>query len=461
MNQHLAEFHALAGTRAGGARDRARAAVLRAPLAREDHGRDRAPRRRAGRRCSSAASARAWASPIRCPPTTSISRRPGATDADREVISNINPRGRAPADAAGDVAAAIERILREKKSGRRSGGALMSVAMKIDLPPLKPRALAVRTIPDASDELARAFGLPPGRRALGIITATSRRRALRGARSGDQGLARRRRLREVVLCRRRAPVRAALRRVHRHLRRARSRRDRRRAATPASPTWRTRPGSTRRAGRDAARPVAFFPHVIASVGRYLAPLADIPVGSRARLPDRAAAGIRRGPRRRLQGRRACGSRSGSARRRRRTSAAATWRAICPPARPPRAPSRPPIVDVCARAARARVRARRRRDDRRGRAPRAARRRRRRAGRFQALATGERFAEKPDHLTHLVDDASLVPKTHPRIVAARQARSPAVGRCSTRRSPPTPTARAGWSASWARSSSWRARWSAPR
>jgi ethanolamine ammonia-lyase small subunit len=41
----------------------------------------------------------------------------GATDADREVISNINPRGRTPAQAANDVAAAIERILREKKSG--------------------------------------------------------------------------------------------------------------------------------------------------------------------------------------------------------------------------------------------------------------------------------------------------------------------------------------------------------
>ena len=41
----------------------------------------------------------------------------GATDADREVLSNINPRGRAPASAAGDVATAIERILREKKSG--------------------------------------------------------------------------------------------------------------------------------------------------------------------------------------------------------------------------------------------------------------------------------------------------------------------------------------------------------
>jgi ethanolamine utilization cobalamin adenosyltransferase len=38
------------------------------------------------------------------------------------------------------------------------------------------------------------------------------------------------------------------------------------------------------------------------------------------------------------------------------------------------------------------------------------------GKFRALATGERFANKPDHLTHLVDDDSLVPKTEPRIVA---------------------------------------------
>ena len=39
-----------------------------------------------------------------------------------------------------------------------------------------------------------------------------------------------------------------------------------------------------------------------------------------------------------------------------------------------------------------------------------------AGRYRALETGERFATKPDHLTHLLDDASLVRKTHPRIVA---------------------------------------------
>jgi ethanolamine ammonia-lyase small subunit len=41
----------------------------------------------------------------------------GATDADREVISNINPRGRPPAEAARDVAGAIARILAAKKSG--------------------------------------------------------------------------------------------------------------------------------------------------------------------------------------------------------------------------------------------------------------------------------------------------------------------------------------------------------
>jgi ethanolamine ammonia-lyase small subunit len=39
------------------------------------------------------------------------------------VISNINPRGRPPADAARDVAAAIERVLREKKSGVVLAGA--------------------------------------------------------------------------------------------------------------------------------------------------------------------------------------------------------------------------------------------------------------------------------------------------------------------------------------------------
>ncbi len=41
----------------------------------------------------------------------------GATDADREVISNINPRGLSPARAAKLTADALQRILRDRKSG--------------------------------------------------------------------------------------------------------------------------------------------------------------------------------------------------------------------------------------------------------------------------------------------------------------------------------------------------------
>jgi ethanolamine utilization protein EutL len=35
-------------------------------------------------------------------------------------------------------------------------------------------------------------------------------------------------------------------------------------------------------------------------------------------------------------------------------------------------------------------------------------------RYRVLASGEELAEKPEHLTHLVDDQSLVPKSHPRM-----------------------------------------------
>ncbi len=41
----------------------------------------------------------------------------GATDADREVISNINPRGIEPARAARLTAEAVQRILRDRRSG--------------------------------------------------------------------------------------------------------------------------------------------------------------------------------------------------------------------------------------------------------------------------------------------------------------------------------------------------------
>src|SRR5262249_13938156 len=37
-----------------------------------------------------------------------------------------------------------------------------------------------------------------------------------------------------------------------------------------------------------------------------------------------------------------------------------------------------------------------------------------AGRYRVLATGERLNDKPEHLTHLHDDESLVDKSHPRM-----------------------------------------------
>src|SRR5262249_36069197 len=45
--------------------------------------------------------------------------RPGpeASDANREVISNINPRGLPPETAAAQTADAIQRVLRERRSG--------------------------------------------------------------------------------------------------------------------------------------------------------------------------------------------------------------------------------------------------------------------------------------------------------------------------------------------------------
>jgi ethanolamine utilization cobalamin adenosyltransferase len=36
------------------------------------------------------------------------------------------------------------------------------------------------------------------------------------------------------------------------------------------------------------------------------------------------------------------------------------------------------------------------------------------GKFKILATGERLAHKPEHLTQLVDDESLIDKSHPRL-----------------------------------------------
>jgi len=282
--------------------------------------------------------------------------------------------------------------------------------VKLELPPIKPRALAVRTIPDASDGLARALGLPTARRALGIVTATSDDALFASLDQGTKASPA-----DVVYAKSfyagaahpsgplsgecigiyaaRDPVEidAALEACLRYL---------------ETEAW-----FYAVAIAGEARPVAFFPHVISSVGRYLAPLADVEVGSPlayliapplesiVALDAACKAGQVRvakwfGPPSETNF--GGGYLSGDL-----PACQAAARAFAAA-----------IVDVCGdpiarRAARGGGEALGTRPVTGARVD---------TGRFQALDTGERFAEKPDHLTHLVDDASLVPKTHPRIVA---------------------------------------------
>jgi ethanolamine utilization protein EutL len=286
--------------------------------------------------------------------------------------------------------------------------------MKLDLPPIKPRALAVRTIPDAAADLARVLDLPADRRALGIVTATSDDALFTALDQGTKASPA-----DVVYAK---SFYAG-------------------AAHPSGPLSGECIGIY--AARDpaeidaalaaclayledeawfygvalagAAAPVAFYPHVVASVGRYLAQQANVRVGS-------ALAYLIAPPLESIVGLDAA-CKAGRVR-------VAKW--FGPPSETNfgggylagdlpacQAAARAfadAIVDVC--------RASQSGDPRRIPAPprdglRAAELRSAHAigdQRFRALETGERFAEKPDHLTHLRDDVSLVPKTHPRIAA---------------------------------------------
>jgi ethanolamine utilization protein EutL len=282
--------------------------------------------------------------------------------------------------------------------------------MKLALPPLKPRALAVRTIPDADDELARALALPAGRRALGIVTATSDDALFAALDQGTKASPA-----DVVYAK---SFYAG-------------------AGYPSGPysgecigIYAARDPAEIDAALDAClgylnehawfyavavaddpnRPVALFPHVIASVGRYLAPLADIPVGSPLAYliapPLESIVGLDAAFK--AGGVRLCkwfgppsetnfggGYLSGDL-----PACEAAARAFAAA-----------ILDVCADPLARR--STRGGGEAPGASPRVAVPT---DGKFTALATGERYASKPDHLTHLVDDASLVPKTHPRIVA---------------------------------------------
>jgi ethanolamine utilization protein EutL len=282
--------------------------------------------------------------------------------------------------------------------------------VKLELPPVKPRALSVRRIDDAAPALAEALGLPPRQRSLGIITATSDDALFASLDQGTKAASA-----DVVYAKSfyagssypsgplsgecigvyaaqdPAEIDAALEACLAYL---------------ETEAW----FYAVETAESPGRPVIFFPHVIASVGRYLAPLADAPPGSSLAYliapPLESIVGLDA----------ACKA---------ARSTLAKWfgppsetnfgggylvgdQAACEAAARAFAEA---IVDVC-------------------RAPRCHRTVAGAApaptlaatlaldpnGKYRALETGERFATKPDHLTHLLDDSSLVRKTHPRIVA---------------------------------------------
>jgi ethanolamine utilization protein EutL len=277
--------------------------------------------------------------------------------------------------------------------------------VKLDLPPVKPRALSVRRIDDAAPALAEKLGLPPRQRALGIITATSDDALFASLDQGTKASAA-----EVVYAKSfyagssypsgplsgecigiyaaqdPAEIDAALEACLAYL---------------EAEAWFYAVETAEAPGR----PVIFFPHVIASLGRYLAPLADAPVGS-------ALAYLIAPPLESIIG-------LDAACKAARTTLGKWFgppsetnfgggylagdQAACEAAARAFADA---IVDVCSAP-------RGRHLERPAEAPALATDPN---GKYRALQTGERFAAKPDHLTHLFDDASLVPKTHPRIVA---------------------------------------------
>jgi ethanolamine utilization protein EutL len=291
--------------------------------------------------------------------------------------------------------------------------------VKLDLPPLPPRALAVRTIPDAAPELARVLDLPADRRALGIVTATSDDALFTALDQGTKASPA-----DVVYAK---SFYAG-------------------AAHPSGPLSGESIGIY--AARDpaeidaaleaclayleneawfygvplagAASPVAFYPHVVASVGRYLAAQAGVRVGSALAYliapPLESVIGLDAACKvARVRVARWFGPPSET------NFGGAYLSGDLPACEAAARAFAAAIVEVCRRP---------QEGDPRGvpMPPRdglhAAKLRSAHAvgdpgpastdGKYRALDTGERFADKPDHLTHLRDDVSLVPKTHPRI-----------------------------------------------
>lgn len=277
----------------------------------------------------------------------------------------------------------------------------------LGLAPLKPEVLAMRVIPRIDDRLAGELGLklPPGRRAVGILTCTSDDALYVALDEGTKA----------------APVEVAYARsfyagaAH--------------ASGPLSGEVigvyvAADPDEIQAALRAAAKcleeqawfyaadergRLAMFPHVVTSLGRWLSAQAGLPVGAPMAYliapPIESVIGLDAalkaapvelvkwfGPPSETN---FGGGYLSGALPDCEAAARAFAAAVVDVARHPRSLTR------AARAAGESI------DPRPAGAT-------QRPGRYRVLATGESLAEKPEHLTHLVDDQSLVPKTHPRM-----------------------------------------------
>ncbi len=276
---------------------------------------------------------------------------------------------------------------------------------RFDLVPIKPRVLAVRTIADVAPALALSLGLPEGANAVGFITATSddalyvaldegtkaaevevayAKSFYAGANHASGPLSG-----EVIGCyvsHDIAEVHAALAACQRCL---------------AQEAWFY--------AADPRGELAFFPHVVRATGRYLSKQAGLPafapmcyliappleamIGIDAALKTGGVTLLRFfGPPTETN---FAGAYLGGDLPACEAAAEAFAAAVLDVARSPQAAQR------SARGAGERLHS----------APAASSA----EAQFQVLHTGQRIAHKPDHLTHLRDNQSLVEKSHPRMV----------------------------------------------
>jgi ethanolamine utilization protein EutL len=274
----------------------------------------------------------------------------------------------------------------------------------VDLRPLPAQVLAVRTIPRVDEALAAAWKLPDGLRALGLITCTSDDALYVALDEGTKAAPV-----EVVYARSfYAGSAHASGPLSGEVLAAYAGRDPDEVRAALEACVRCLEEEATFYAVDERGSLAIFPHVVRATGRWLAKEAGVEVGAPIAYliapPLESMIGLDAamkaapvtvqkwfGPptETNFGGAYLAGTVADC-----EAAARAFTAAICDVARAP--------IDL-SRSARAA-----------GEEP-SARPPGRSSGRFQVLATGERLSEKPEHLTHLRDDASLIGKAHPRLV----------------------------------------------